>query len=629
MNETDAHSLLEQGLTALSAGDAQTAARHLELAVSLYANQPEFHLNYGVALERLGRLDEAEEQFRAALTLGESNASFQAPFQAKAAANLGFVLRRKGDFQNALGAFDRALELDPGHIGAGLGFVHLLGGLRAPEYSPGLEAALLRGLGLSHANYADLAGASAHQLSLKYGLPDAEPQPDALATDPLFAAYLEKCLNTDPGLEMFLTGLRKRLVLTPPEDLNEDAQVVAALLAGQCFLNEYVFLAEDDETAAVAALKDRLESLLETSPDDAAFRPAAILYALYQPFSTLSGAENLAALSGDALGSALDGLVDLTLRHALQEKGILENLETLRPITDGTSKAVAAMYEENPYPRWLHVPAQQATPLSEYLGGLFRHFTPPDFGDRLDILIAGCGTGQHVAHAARTHPKASITAVDLSGASLAYAARMMENLGIENVKFLQADILDLGDLGRDFDMIQSVGVLHHMKQPGAGWQVLAGLLRPGGVFKAGLYSARGRESITACRRIIEEEAIGSTRADIAAFRRRILTADPGGKDGALTDVIEVRDFFTTSMCRDLLFHVQELNTSPSGLKATLDAAGLDFIGFEGFEDAGINAAYRETFPNDPALTDLDNWQAFEAEHGALTDMYVFWCHKPD
>jgi len=82
------------------------------------------------------------------------------------------------------------------------------------------------------------------------------------------------------------------------------------------------------------------------------------------------------------------------------------------------------------------------------------------------------------------------------------------------------------------------------------------------------------------------------------------------------------------MCRDLLFHVREHNTTPKRLKQEIAAHGLDFIGFEEFEAAGINAAYRETFPGDAAPGDLDNWETFEAAHGRLIDMYVFWCRKP-
>ena len=57
--------------------------------------------------------------------------------------------------------------------------------------------------------------------------------------------------------------------------------------------------------------------------------------------------------------------------------------------------------------------------------------------------------------------------------------------------------------------------------------------------------------------------------------------------------------------------------------------GLDFIGFEQFEENGINDAYREAYPDDETLTDLDNWDAFEAGHEGFIDMYLLWCRKPE
>ena len=69
-------------------------------------------------------------------------------------------------------------------------------------------------------------------------------------------------------------------------------------------------------------------------------------------------------------------------------------------------------------------------------------------------------------------PNSAVTAVDLSRASLAYAQRKTSELGITNVKYLQADILNLGELGQGFDIIESAGVLHHMNDPMAGWRVL-------------------------------------------------------------------------------------------------------------------------------------------------------------
>ena len=104
------------------------------------------------------------------------------------------------------------------------------------------------------------------------------------------------------------------------------------------------------------------------------------------------------------------------------------------------------------------------------------------------ILVAGCGTGQHALVTASRFKNSHITAIDLSLNSLAYAKRKTDEFGITNIDYLQADILDLGMLGKQFDVIESAGVLHHMAEPLAGWKVLTDCLKPGGLMKIGLYS---------------------------------------------------------------------------------------------------------------------------------------------
>lgn len=48
---------------------------------------------------------------------------------------------------------------------------------------------------------------------------------------------------------------------------------------------------------------------------------------------------------------------------------------------------------------------------------------------------------------------------------------------------MQADILDLELMNQTFDIIESSGVLHHMKNPLAGWKVLANCLKPSGLMR--------------------------------------------------------------------------------------------------------------------------------------------------
>ena len=60
------------------------------------------------------------------------------------------------------------------------------------------------------------------------------------------------------------------------------------------------------------------------------------------------------------------------------------------------------------------------------------------------------------------------------------------------------------------------------------------------------------------------------------------------------------------------------------IKEFLEDNGLAFLGFTG----PVAQAYRRRFPNDPALTDLDQWHVFETEHpDAFVNMYQFWVQK--
>ena len=63
-------------------------------------------------------------------------------------------------------------------------------------------------------------------------------------------------------------------------------------------------------------------------------------------------------------------------------------------------------------------------------------------------------------------------AIDLSLKSLSFAKRKSQEIGLKNIKYIQADILDLKNLNKSFDVIESVGVLHHMKDPMIGWKIL-------------------------------------------------------------------------------------------------------------------------------------------------------------
>ena len=242
-------------------------------------------------------------------------------------------------------------------------------------------------------------------------------------------------------------------------------------------------------------------------------------------------------------------------------------------------------------------------------------------GDRagVDILIAGCGSGEHSIGTARRYQGAKVLAIDLSLSSLAYAQRKTRELGLPNIEYAQADVLALGSIGRSFDVIEASGVLHHLSDPAAGWRELLKLLRPGGLMRVGLYSELARADIVAARQFIAERGFDATAADIRRCRQELL-ATP------LRALTRYPDFFSISGCRDLLFHVQEHRLTIPQIKEFLDGERLAFLGFE--LHAGALQDYRMRYPNDRAMTDLECWDAFERERpDTFAGMYQFWCQR--
>jgi 2-polyprenyl-3-methyl-5-hydroxy-6-metoxy-1,4-benzoquinol methylase len=306
------------------------------------------------------------------------------------------------------------------------------------------------------------------------------------------------------------------------------------------------------------------------------------------------------------------------------EAFLRSGMARLTAIDNAASREVRTQYEANPYPKWAKLPgAEGASPqvraaLSGALADPARRV--------LDVLVAGCGTGQESIEIARGYGAARVLAVDLSLASLGYAARKARELGVANLEHGQADIMGLGALGtapggaRGFDVISCVGVLHHLGDPLAGWRVLLGLLRPGGSMMVGLYSERGRADVLSARAFIAGHGYPATPDGIRECRQALAAAP------AQAAILQRRDFFTVSECRDLLFPVEEHRFTLPQVARMIAELEVAFTGF--VLEPRVLEAYRERFPADTAMTDLAAWDAFEGEFPAtFSGMYVFRVRK--
>jgi len=202
--------------------------------------------------------------------------------------------------------------------------------------------------------------------------------------------------------------------------------------------------------------------------------------------------------------------------------------------------------------------------------------------------------------------------------SLSYAKRNTPPALARNIEYAQADILKLREIGRTFDVVYSSGVLHHMADPGEAWRILVSLLRPGGLMNLSLYSELGRADVVAARAFIAERGYQPTTADIRRCRQELLLTP-------LRRIARSNDFFSTSECRDMLFHVHESRMTIPAIKALIERHGLRFIGFE--MEPQTSQKFRAEFAG--PTTDLDQWHAFETRYPeTFESMYQFWVQKP-
>ena len=102
------------------------------------------------------------------------------------------------------------------------------------------------------------------------------------------------------------------------------------------------------------------------------------------------------------------------------------------------------------------------------------------YPDGSRVLEAGCGIGAQTVTLAANSPKALITSIDVSAASIAEASKAVQAAALGNVTLRQADIFDLPFAHESFDHVFVCFVLEHLAQPIGALRALKRVLRPGG-----------------------------------------------------------------------------------------------------------------------------------------------------
>jgi SAM-dependent methyltransferase len=249
---------------------------------------------------------------------------------------------------------------------------------------------------------------------------------------------------------------------------------------------------------------------------------------------------------------------------------------------------VSAFYDRFPYPgdplqdgpppgynwRWCH-----ESVLAFVQRGLKSRDSNPG---SIRILDAGCGTGVSTDYLCHLNPGAEVLAVDISSGALDVAReRLRRSGGAEQVQSLrqeQRSLLDLEDEGC-FDYINSVGVLHHLRDPLAGLKALGQRLAPEGLLHLFLYADAGRWEIHRTQQALELLEAG-TGADGLRLGRELLSDLP--ETNRLRRTHEQRwalDTQADANFADMYLHPQETSYDLEGLMALIKSSGLYFAGF--------------------------------------------------
>jgi len=575
--------------------------------------------NLAATLQDRGRDDEAEACYRQALTL--------APNYTGALNNLALLLTAQGKPEQGLELIRRSLRIDTSAEAKRI-FATCLKQLHITRYDEELHATMVHALTEPWGNPGELGRVAIDLVKLAPGIA-ALQEPlnpsgiNTLSVDSLLCALLEVTPVCDIDLERLLTSVRRALLDAANSTQEQDVSSLRfhSALAQQCFINEYVFSCGDDELDQARAQRDALNATLDAATPVSPIQLLAV--ASYFPLETLALANRLLDREWPA---PVQAVLMQQIGEPAAERGLRASIPCLTDINDEISLLVQNQYEEHPYPRWIKAPpAVAAKDVLTYLRTRFplSPFQPGSNRVCTDVLIAGCGTGLHPINAVQHTRGAKILAIDLSMSSLAYAKRKTIERGLTSIEYAQADLLKLGASGLRFDVIESSGVLHHLADPWQGWNTLLALLRPGGFMKLGFYSESARRNIVRIRDIIARRGYGSTAEDIRRCRQELIHLDEREDFG---NTVRSPDFFSSSACRDLLFHVQEHRMTLPDISAFLSKNALRFLGFE--IDANILSAYRKRFPEDDAATDLKLWHRFESEHpDTFSGMYQFWIQK--
>jgi SAM-dependent methyltransferase len=183
------------------------------------------------------------------------------------------------------------------------------------------------------------------------------------------------------------------------------------------------------------------------------------------------------------------------------------------------------------------------------------------------ILDAGCGTGVSTEYLVHLNPGAQ------------ERCARSKSLGVE---FHQMSLFDVAQLPGEFDLINSVGVLHHTADPIGGIQALAKKLAPGGLLHIFVYGEVGRWEITMMQKaigLLQGAKKGDYRDGVRVGREIFMNLPENNRIAQREESRWSMENNRDECFADMYVHPQEIVYNAETIFELIDASGLDFMGF--------------------------------------------------
>ena len=254
------------------------------------------------------------------------------------------------------------------------------------------------------------------------------------------------------------------------------------------------------------------------------------------------------------------------------------------------------------------------------------------------ILDAGCGTGSGTDYLIHLNPEAEIVAIDLSEKALEVAEERCNRSGViakhnKPVKFYNLKLEEATQLEGEFDLINCVGVLHHLPEPEQGIQALAKKLKPGGILHIFVYAELGRWEISLMQKaiaLLQGDKKGNYRDGVKVGREIFANLPENNRILKQENERWKLENHRDEAFADMYVHPQEIDYNVETLFKLIDASGLDFIGFSNpkyWQLERLVGKSDELMERSKNLSDRELYRLIELLDPNLTH-YEFFLAKP-